>query len=375
MNELKRVIVLGASGSIGKNAIDIIKNFPNLFELAGFSVHSNIEYAKHLKKKFPHATVLVTGKQKYDYGEKTIEQFIKETDADILLNAISGASGLIASMHCISTGKMDLALANKESIVMAGDLLKEDAQKNNVNIIPVDSEHSAIFSLIHAHKKNNLSKIILTASGGPFRKLSKSELTSITVEDALKHPTWNMGGKITIDSATLANKALEVIEAVRLFDINADDVIVTVHPQSIIHSLIQLTNGETYAQLSPPDMRLPIFSALSFPNLAEPYLKPLDFTKAFSLQFEPPRIKDFPLLQMGFNCAYKGSAYPIVFNAANETAVEAFTKKKLSFIQIAETVEKTLSKNWHNKINNYDDVFECDRQARKVATEIINKTV
>lgn len=379
---MKRILVLGASGSIGKSTLDIIKKFPDHFSLAGFSVNKNIAFAETLKAEFPSAKVFIASqelnlslnsdhKSQEKIYDKALEDFIRACEADIAVNGISGAAGLRASVICLDA-KLDLALANKESIVMAGSLLKAKAKTSRVKIIPVDSEHAAIFSLINAFGKNALSKIILTASGGPFRKFTRSELSHVSLAEALNHPTWKMGGKISIDSATLANKALEVIEAVKLFDVPPEDIIVTVHPESIIHSMIQLRSGEIYAQASPPDMRFPILQALEFPTLPPAYLQPLDFSKKFSLNFEPPRMDDFPLLKMGFDVAKRGGNYPIAFNAANEIAVEKFLQGRLQFLDIEKIVKKVLENDWSGKAKSFDEVLQTDSQVRKLSEAVFS---
>lgn len=364
---MKKVLVLGASGSIGKNTIEIIRAFPDRFSLAGFTVGKNLAAAEALKKEFPEAACFIASEQKL---ETELYPFIVRCNADIAVNGISGAIGLRASICCIEA-KLDLALANKESIVMAGGLLKDFARRNGVKLIPVDSEHSAVFCLINAFEKTNVDKIILTASGGPFRKMPAADLQNVTVADALNHPTWKMGGKISIDSATLANKALEVIEAVNLFDLPAENVLVSVHPESIIHSMILLNSGEVYAQASPPDMRFPILQALEFPQPAPPYLKPLDFSQSCSLHFEPPRFDDFPLLKMGFDVAKLGASYPIAFNAANEVAVEKFLSGSIGFLDIARVVSEVLSHDWHDAPSDFAQVFDVDANARHLAASHI----
>ena len=261
----KRVIVLGASGTIGKNTIDIIRNFPDLFSLAGVTVHSNRGMLEHLTAEFALTHSAITGcgdDSSYTKEQRDIDYFLRTTPADIVVNGIAGAAGLRASLLAVRAHPV-LALANKESIVMAGALLQKEAEKHGAAVIPVDSEHSALFSLIKAHGRETIQKLILTASGGPFRTWTPEQLRTVTREDALRHPTWKMGAKITVDSASLANKALEVIEAAQLFDMPVDRIEVTVHPSSIVHSLVQLNSGAVYAQLSPPDMRNPIFSALT----------------------------------------------------------------------------------------------------------------
>lgn len=363
---MKKVLVLGASGSIGKNTLNIIRAFPDRFSLTGFTVGKNKEAAEAIKSEFPKAACFIASEQPL---ETELPDFINRCDADIAVNGISGAIGLRVSIFCIEA-KLDLALANKESIVMAGDLLKNFARKNGVRIIPVDSEHSAIFCLINAFGKSAVDTIILTASGGPFRTIPAVDLKNVSIADALNHPTWKMGGKISIDSATLANKALEVIEAVKLFDVPAENILVTVHPESIIHSMIALTSGEIYAQASPPDMRFPILQALQFPQLASPYLKPLDFSKRFSLHFEPPRFTDFPLLKLGFKVAERGAAYPIAFNAANEIAVEKFLTGGIGFLDIARIVETALQKDWSETPADFESVFAVDQKARRLAVTL-----
>ncbi len=371
----KKIMLLGASGSIGKSCLDIIRQFSNRFELAGFSVHTNTKQAEKISADFKTNNFCLTKKTEFTAKNEididAIARLIETTNPDIVLNGIAGSAGLRASRLVLDAG-IDLALANKETIVNAGYLIRALAKKNNAKIIPVDSEHSAIFNLINSHKKENIAKIIITASGGSFRNYTKEELENVQLEDALKHPTWNMGGKITIDSSTLANKALEVIEAVKLFDFPAKKIEVTVHPQSIVHSLVQTLNGEVYAQMSPPDMRNPIFNALAFPEMPEPYLKPLDFTKAFNLEFIPPRFDDFPLLKTGFEAATKLGLYPLAFNCANEEAVEAFVNKKIKFTGIASVVKEVLNCDWSGTVNSFEEVYEAENKVRQKAGEIIN---
>lgn len=357
---MKRIVVLGASGSIGLHTIRCIEDFPDLFTLAGFSVAKNKDVALQLSRQFPQAKVL---EGPIEDIEKNIEPFLLACNADIAVNGISGAAGLKASIACIHVG-LDLALANKESIVLAGHLLRSDAKKKDLHIIPVDSEHSALFCLINAFGAQTVERLILTASGGPFRTLAREQFSQITVEAALKHPNWKMGGKISIDSSTLANKALEVIEAVQLFDVPTERITVVVHPESIVHSLIQLHSHQIYGQMSIPDMRFPILYALCYPNAACPYLSPLDFSKAFSLTFEPPRYDDFPLLKMGFDVAKAGAGYPIAFNAANEVAVQAFLEGRCTFVEIPLLVEKVLQADWSSTISEYSQVFALDKKAR-----------
>ncbi len=366
----KRVLLLGASGSIGKNTLDILRRYSDLFELSGFSVHSDTAFGEKIKTEFPGAVFYST--QNNDLG-KTVKLLIEQSKANIAVNGIAGLQGLRASVEIVQAG-MDLALANKETVVAAGELILKDAEKTGAKIIPVDSEHAAVFNLIAAHKKENISRIIITASGGPFRNMSQAELKNMTVKDALKHPTWKMGRKITIDSASLANKALEVIEAVKLFDMPSEKITVTVHPQSIVHSMVQTVNGEIYAQMSPPDMRNPILNALSFEKMRTGVLPPLDFSKIQRLEFIPPRIEDFPMLKLGFFAAEKLASYPIAFNAANEQSVAAFFSGAIKFTDMSAVVQHVLDSDWTMKPSSYEDVYSVENTARQLALQYI-KTV
>lgn len=388
MARKKKVFVFGASGSIGQSSLDIIRNFPKCFELAGYSYHYGSDFAKKLKAEFPEALSFCTAELGKDFSMpeygKAFSEVLKKSGAEIAVNGISGAAGLPASVCTLQNG-MDLALANKESIVTAGKIIALLAKKNGARILPVDSEHWAVFQLINSHCKNIIEdgngaekrnlpdKIILTASGGAFRDFSSESLKKVKLADALSHPTWSMGAKITVDSASLANKALEVIEAVNLFGVSPQNIIVTVHRQSIVHSMVQLKSGEVYAQLSPPDMRNPILGALTFPKTAPSYLKPLDFSKTFTLDFEQPRYSDFPLLGLGFKAAEKQGLYPAAFNAANEEAVNAFMQEKIGFTDIARIVEEVLAEDWKNEAASIEEVFEADRKARAGARSIITK--
>lgn len=372
--EKKRVVVLGAGGSIGKNSLEIIRRFSDRFELAGFSVHSNSDFAKTLLAEFADAQFVSTKKKnsnlKHEIDAEAVRRLIEKSKADIVINGIAGSAGLKASVEVIKSG-LDLALANKETIVEAGELIFQDAEKSGSTIIPVDSEHAAIFQLINAHKKGNIEKIIITASGGPFLNTPREKLSTMKLEDALKHPTWKMGGKISIDSASLANKALEVIEAVKLFSFPPEKIEVTVHPQSIIHSMVQCKNGEIFAQASPPDMKNPILNALSFPKMPESFLKPLDFSQIINLEFMPPRTDDFPMLSLGFEAAGKGGAYPIAFNVANEEAVDAFIKGKIGFTDLADITQEVLNSDWTMKPSSYEEVYDYENRARAIAQSSI----
>lgn len=377
----KRIIVLGCTGSIGKSTLELVREFPELFEVAGLQAHTNEKELLDLGKEFSCTQLCLTGKnigadvlnsRIIYYGKSSINNLIKYTEADIVVNGISGAEGLIPSVTTLKSGK-NLALANKETMVMAGSIIKKIAKENNVKILPVDSEHSAIFSLIEKCGIENIANITITASGGAFKNFSKDELENATLEQALQHPTWNMGPKITIDSATLANKGLEVIEANQLFDLPAEKINVVIHPQSLVHSFVQTNDGDLYAQISKPDMRHPILTALTYPDVIENSLDKIDFTKPFQMEFLPPRFDDFPMLNLAYDVLKKGGSYPIVYNAVNEIAVGAFRNKQIKFTEIAKLVEKTMALDWSKNCTEIDEVVQIDYQARNNALQILKE--
>ncbi len=362
---MKRVLVLGCTGSIGTNTIDIIKNMPEDFTLCGLQAHSNKEKILQLSDEF-NCPYLLTSENN---SEEAFNSLIEKSKPDIVVNGIAGAAGLLPS-KIVLENKINLALANKETIVMAGNLIKNLASKNKVKLLPVDSEHSAIFNLIEKIGKNNISSLIITASGGPFRTYTKEQLEKVTLEQALNHPTWKMGKKITIDSSTLANKGLEVIEAAFLFDVTADQIEVVVHPQSLIHSLVRTNDGELYAQISEPDMKHPILGALNWPENKECYMEEFDlFDK--TMTFFRPRMNDFPLLSYAFECVKFGKCYPIAFNAANEVAVHAFIDGKITYPAIARIVRAVLDRGWNTWLDSFETVYEADKKAREYASELI----
>ena len=372
MNKMKRkkILVLGCTGSIGKSSLDILRNQSDRFLCCGLSANSKENELKKLGAEFC-CPITLTSKD----GIDGIRNLIDETEPDIVINGIAGSAGLEPSMAVLERG-VDLALANKETVVMAGYLMFDAAKKSGSRILPVDSEHSAIFTLIHQCGIENIRKIIITASGGPFRTFSPEKLKSVTINDALRHPTWSMGKKITIDSATLGNKGLEVIEARRLFGVDTSQIQVVVHPQSVIHSLVQTNDGIVYGQFSEPDMKHPILQALDWPEILPDFMEPFDLTDTSdgkrTLTFEKPRTDDFPLLKFAFECAKKDGSYPIAFNAANEIAVQAFIDGKIGFMQIADCVGNVLYQNdWSQLPKNLSDVLEADSNARKKAENLI----
>lgn len=359
---MKKVLVLGSTGSIGSSTLDIIRNMPDEFSVAGITANSNLEKLLQLQNEFSCPTSLTSRD-----GIEGIQKLIDLTNPDIVVNGIAGSAGLLPS-KIVLENKITLALANKETVVMAWPLIKKLADENDTKIIPVDSEHSAIFCLINQCKAENISELIITASGGPFRNYSKEQLQTVTLDDALNHPTWNMGKKITIDSATLANKGLEVIEATRLFNMNTTNVKVVVHPQSLVHSLVRTNDGMLYAQISDPDMKHPILQSLVYPENKKNYLKPFDlFDK--ELTFFKPRVNDFPMLNFAYEAADKNAGYTIAYNAANEIAVEAFINSRISFVDIPRITEKVLEKDFSVEPVDFNQVFEIDNLARKYAEE------
>lgn len=362
----KKVIVLGATGSIGTSCCDILRNNPDRFVPVLLSANSNADSLDALSAEFSNVPAVLISRD----GTEALHRMIRETDADIVVNGIAGSSGLRFSQTALESGK-DLALANKETIVMAGPLIRETARENGTSILPVDSEHSAVFSLIEAHGKENIAEVILTASGGPFRTWEHDAIYNATREQALNHPTWSMGSKITIDSASLANKGLEVIEAVRLFDIDPAKVSVVVHPQSLIHSMIRTANGELYAQMSQPDMRYPILAALDWPQNRHNHITPFSFSEPKTLEFYPPRMEDFPLLPLAWKAAAAGGAYTIAYNAANECAVAAFLDGNIPFGAIAETTVEVLQHDWSGEPDSIDAVIEADGQVRTVCEKVL----
>lgn len=374
--KIKKVLVLGCTGSIGSSTVDILKNEKERFECCGLTANKNRRKLEELASFFGCPYSLTA-----DEGTDGIKALIEKTHPDIVVNGIAGSAGLVPSLIVLEAG-IDLALANKESVVMAGPVIFAAASKNRCRILPVDSEHSAIFTLLsQCGGADNVDRLVITASGGPFRTWSSEKIAGATLEDALKHPTWSMGTKITVDSATLGNKGLEVIEAKRLFGFDAKRIQVVVHPQSIVHSLVRTKDGIVYAQLSEPDMRHPILQALDWPEIKENRMKPFDLTDTAdgkrTLTFEKPRLSDFPLLSLAFSAAQKDNCHPVAFNAANEIAAWAFIDGRIKFSDIARTVGSVMEhnggKDWDNSANDLHSIFEADKMARALAKEQLEK--
>jgi 1-deoxy-D-xylulose-5-phosphate reductoisomerase len=370
----KRVAVLGATGSIGKSAMDVLRDQKDRFQPVLLTARSDAKGLLKLKEEFPSALTALADNAagaQFDFsGRDGLLKAIAVCEADIAVNGISGAAGLEPSVAAIKAGS-DLALANKETIVMAGRIVFALAAEKKVRVIPVDSEHSALFKLIEAHGKDNVSEIILTASGGPFREYSQEMLSSVTPKEALAHPTWNMGPKITVDSATLANKGLEVIEAAGLFGFPPEKIKVAIHPQSVVHSMVRLKDGAVYAQMSKPDMRLPIHEALTWPETVCSPFGVLDFT-SLSLTFEKPDLERFPMLALAYRSLSGGEFLSVAYNAANETAVEAFLKEKIKFLEISRIVGYVLKNvNSGESFESIGAILAADREARKMAEDFV----
>lgn len=364
----RKVVVLGATGSIGKSALKVAKDIPDRMRIVGISAHSNTDALAEAAKEFPNAkTALSSG----DGGEERLVELATMPEADLVLIAIVGTGGLKPALAAIEAGK-DIAVASKEILVMAGEVVMEAARRKGVRVLPVDSEHSAIFQCLDGQDPQSVRRLILTCSGGPFRKTPSHELAHATPEMALRHPTWNMGRKITVDSATLFNKALEMIEARWLFDIGVHRVEVVVHPQSIVHSMVEFVDRSVIAQLSHSDMCLPIQYAVTYPERVANSLEPLDFTKLGSLEFEAPRREDFPALDLAEAAGSVGGTRPAVLNAANEVAVEAFLAGRIPFPGIWKTVAETLQRCPQVPKPDLDAILAADAEARSVAASLAN---
>ena len=384
---MKRIAILGSTGSIGTQALEVIEAHPDQFSVEVLTANSNVDLLIEQAKKFkPNAVVicdttklplLKTALEGDDIkvfgGAASISQLMSMDSIDLVLTAMVGFSGLAPTLAAIEN-KKNIALANKETLVVAGDLVTKLALENKVSIYPVDSEHSAIFQCLAGEMHNPIEKIILTASGGPFRGKKKSELANITKAQALKHPNWTMGAKITIDSATLMNKGLEMIEAKWLFDLQASEIEVIIHPQSIIHSIVQFQDGSMKAQMGLPDMKLPIQYALGYPNRLASDFPRFDFTKFPQLTFEAADEETFRCLALARWAMEKGGNLPCIMNAANEIAVAAFLRDELGFLQIAEVIEATMNKVPFESQPDIKAYQESDEAARLISSQLIQKS-
>ncbi|MBI9093779.1 MAG: 1-deoxy-D-xylulose-5-phosphate reductoisomerase [Sphaerochaeta sp.] len=362
----KRVVILGCTGSIGTTAIQAIRDKKMAISVVGLSAHSNEEALVSLARELCCPSICLTGSKPSKHSGlsvfNSLSDMLSTLEADIVLNGIAGFAGLEASVLSLQQG-FDLALANKESIVCGGSYLFDFAKAHNSKIIAVDSEHSALAELVQGQSPEHIESLILTGSGGPFRNLPADQFAHITVEQALAHPTWKMGKKISVDSATLANKALEVIEASYLFGLPAEKIEVVIHPQSIVHSMIRTCDGAVYAQMGMPDMTLPIVNALV--DNGKNLVRPLDFTK-LSLTFEKPDYQRFPLLALAFSILKRKGSAALAFNAADEVAVYTFLDGRCTYPQMIRAIEKTLEKSWDRAPSSFAETLALDREAREL---------
>lgn len=379
---MKRIAILGSTGSIGTQALDIIDRNRNLLKVTVLSCASNIQLLCQQIEKFSPEMVIVdkeddalhlSGKYRNLEVFYGMEGLITaaESQYDLLLNSLVGMRGLIPTYHAVCQGR-DIALANKETLVAGGEIVMDMAEKNHVKMLPVDSEHSAIFQCLQGNKKEQLKKIYLTASGGPFRGYNLDQLESVSLEQALKHPNWSMGSKVTIDSATMMNKGLEVIEAKWLFDVPVSKIQIAVHPQSVIHSMVEYADNSIIAQLGAPDMRVPISYAFGYPDRIENTFEPLDlFGLGSHLTFEKPDVKVFKNIAIAYEAAEKGGTYPALMNGANEALVQLFLEKKIKFTDIQNTIERIMNAHVPTYNLGLEDILEADKAARKMVYELL----
>ena len=379
----KQIAILGSTGSIGKNALRVIDSLGPQYEVVALSAHSNVELLAEQARRYRPEFVAITNS---DYTER-LRGFIGDLDieilagpdalieiaelqeVDVLLTAVVGAAGLPAVFAAGRKGKR-LAIANKEPLVIAGELLRKEIEKNGGMILPVDSEHSAVFQAMQSGSKEEINKIILTASGGPFRQATAEDIRNVTLEQALAHPVWDMGPKITIDSATMMNKAFEIIEARWLFDIPVEKIEVLIHPESIVHSIVEFVDGSMIAQLGEPDMCLPIQYALTYPARVAGIARALRLEEIGKLTFEKPNLQTFRALSLGYEVVRAGGTAPVVFNAANEAAVEEFLAGRIKFVNIVEIIENCLNRHNVKATVSLEEVLEADAWARREVTEL-----
>jgi 1-deoxy-D-xylulose-5-phosphate reductoisomerase len=379
---MKRLLILGSTGSIGTQALDVVARAPEAFELVGLSAEGSYEAliaqarAHGVRRiALSDADAAARAAEAWTDGEvmagaEGLVRLVAETGPDLVLNAIVGSAGLGPTIVALTEG-IDVALANKESLVVGGELVMALSEATGAQLIPVDSEHSALHQLVDGERPGTIERLTLTASGGPFRGRTRAELAGVSVAEALRHPTWAMGGKITIDSATLMNKGLEVIEARWLFDTPYDRIDVVVHPQSIVHALVGLCDGATLAHLGHPDMRVPIAYALHLPERVDVPVPTLDLAAVGALTFEPPDVDAFPCLRLAREAAEAGGTATCVLNAANEVAVHAFLGDRLDFMGIPAVIERTLEQLPARRVHSFDTLYDADADARRVAAEMV----
>ena len=383
----KQIAILGSTGSIGTQALEVIKEHSDLYEVYCLTANNKVELLAEQAHQFKPAAIVIANEQRYDElkelmsdlpdvkvyaGKQALDEIVEAAPIDMVLTAMVGFAGLSPTIHAIKARKA-IALANKETLVVAGELILQLAHQYHTPILPVDSEHSAIFQSLVGEDDNPIEKILLTASGGPFRNFTMEQLETVTKADALRHPTWDMGAKITIDSATMMNKGFEVIEAKWLFGVDARQIQVLVHPQSIVHSAVQFHDGAVKAQLGVPDMRLPIQYAFSFPQRLSLSGDRLDLFTSQKLEFFEPNLKKFRCLALAFEAIDRGGNMPCIVNAANEIVNRGFLDDKCGFLQMADIIAETMQRATYDKNPSYDTYIASDAEARRIATELMNK--
>ncbi|WP_099370185.1 1-deoxy-D-xylulose-5-phosphate reductoisomerase [Sphingobacterium sp. 1.A.5] len=382
----RKLAILGSTGSVGTQTLEVVELYPDHFSITVLTAGKNADLLIQQALKFKPSAIVVSDKSAYEkvkdalegkgievyFGEEALIDVVQRDDIDIVLTAVVGAVGLKPTVAAIEAGK-DIALANKETLVVAGELITNLIEKNNVKLLPVDSEHSAIFQCLAGEEENPIEKIILTASGGPFRGLSRNDLVSVTKVEALKHPNWSMGAKITIDSASLMNKGLEVIEAKWLFGLEADQVDVIIHRQSIVHSLVQFEDGSLKAQMGLPDMKLPIQYALTYPKRFKNDFPRFNFLDYPTLTFEQPDMEVFKNLKLAYQALEAGGNAPCVLNGANEIVVEAFLNDQVGFLEMSDIIEETLCQVKSQKTLSLEDYLQYDLESRTVARSLIDR--
>jgi 1-deoxy-D-xylulose-5-phosphate reductoisomerase len=382
----KRLAILGATGSIGVQTLDVVRAAPERFRVVGLSTHSRWPLLFEQAREFEPKRLVVTDSSlrreveasddpwsdRVGWGDAGIEALVTDPEVDVVVAAMVGAAGLFGAIAALEAGK-HLALANKETLVVGGPLVTALAKKKKVSLLPIDSEHSAVFQCLQAGKRDEVAKVVLTASGGPFRNRPLDDFDGITIDEALAHPTWKMGPKVTIDSATMMNKALEIVEARWLFDLKPDEIGVVIHPQSVVHSMVEFKDGSVVAQASPPDMRLPIQYALTYPQRTPGPARKIDWAKASTWEFFPPDFERFPALELGFKAARLGGTAGAALNAANEAAVAAFLAGELSFKDIVRLSRDALNHHPYDATPTLERLLDVDRWARLEARSWISR--
>jgi len=382
VKKTKNLVLLGATGSIGESTLRVIRKHSDKIKLIGISANQNVQKLLKIAKEFkvPHASLVQAPNEDFsvpvgtelETGEKSLENLACMQNADIVVVAVVGSSGLLPTIAAVNSGK-DVVLANKESLVVGGNLITKAAQKNHSRIIPADSEHNAIFQCLHGQPERSVDSVILTASGGPFRNLPEDQLINVTVEQALKHPNWSMGKKITVDSATMANKGLELIEAKWLFDLSPNQLEVVIHPPSIVHGIVRFLDGCCLAQMTPPSMTFAMQNAILYPDRVEGVEPSLDFSQPLDLSFSPPSFERYPCLKIARDVLKQGGTAPLIFNASNEVAVDAFLRNRIGFLDISRIIEETLNDSDYNSSDSVTELLSLDLESRLLSENHIKR--